>query len=118
MNKRTLPAIKIFFHPTAQADMFSTLSPAVQADVIAKVDRLNGKTHQEIVSQLDGRTERKIFQWEGSAEGGTLRIVFAWGKGCLWMIGAFVKVNDTEGERYMKRILPRALEVKDWDENR
>lgn len=67
---------------------------------------------------LDPRTESKVFQWEGSAEGGTLRIVFAWGKGCLWMIGAFVKVNDREGERFMRRILPRALEVKDWDENR
>lgn len=90
----------------------------MQADVIAKVDRLNGRTQPEIVSLLDGRTERKIYQWEGSSEGGTLRIIFAWGKGCLWMIGAFVKVNDKEGERYMRRIRPRADEVKNWDEQR
>jgi hypothetical protein len=115
-RKRPLPGVKVFYHPDAQAELAS-LPRATQADVVAKVNRVDGRTHPEIVKMLDARTEPKVFQWEGSAEGGTLRVVFAWGKGCLWMIGAFVKVNDKEGERFMKRILPRATIVKDWDEN-
>ncbi len=102
----------------AQDELLISLSPAVQADVVAKVDRLNGRTQPEIVRMLERRTEPKVFQSEASAEGGTLRIIFAWGEGCLWMIGAFVKVNNKEGERYMRRILPRAIEVRDWDETR
>jgi hypothetical protein len=116
-KKPPLPAIKIFLYPPAQAEILANLSSVVQADVAAKILRLSGKTQPEIVKMLDRRTEPKVYQWESSAPGGTLRIVFAWGKGCLWAIGAFVKVNDKEGERYMQRILPRAKVVKDWDEN-
>ncbi|MEO6990464.1 MAG: hypothetical protein ABI346_06675 [Candidatus Baltobacteraceae bacterium] len=118
MGRRKLPGITILYHPATLEELRSSLAPSVQADVIAKVDRLNGRPQPEIVSMLDRRTEPKVFQWEGSAEAGTLRIVFAWGKGCLWMIGAFVKVNDKEGERYMRRILRRAVEVRNWDEKR
>ena len=118
MARRQLPGIRILYHPKAQDEVLIQLAVSEQADVVAKVDRLNGRTQPEIVSLLDNRSERKVFQWEGSADGGTLRIVFAWGKGCLWMIGAFVKVNDKEGERYMRRIRPRADEVKGWDENK
>ncbi len=116
-RKKPQRGIRILYHPEAQDDLLRSLAPDVLADVVARVDRLNGRTQPEIVAMLDRRTESKVFQSESSAEGGTLRIIFAWGKGCLWMIGAFVKVNDKEGERYMKRILPRANEVKDWDEN-
>lgn len=80
MAKRQLPAIKVLYHPLAQDELLTELPAAARADVIAKVDRLDGRTHQEITVMLDGRTERKIFQWEGSAQGGTLRIVFAWGR--------------------------------------
>ena len=118
MARRQLPAIRVLYHPTALDELLTGISAVARADVIAKVDRLNGRTHQEIAQMLDGRSERKIFQWEGSAQGGTLRIVFAWGIGCLWMIGAFIKVNDKEGERYMNRIRPRANEVKSWNEQR
>ncbi|MEO6836540.1 MAG: hypothetical protein ABI231_11640 [Candidatus Tumulicola sp.] len=108
----------MLYHPTALDELTGSLSPTVQADVLAKVDRINGRTHSEIVKMLDPRTEPKVFQWEASAQGGTLRVIFAWGKGCLWVIGAFVKVNNKEGERFMRRILPRAVEVRDWNENR
>ncbi len=116
MAKKQLPGIKILYHPTAQSELVD-LAPAIQADVVAKVDRLNGRTQPEIVSMLDRRTEPKVYQWEGSAEGGTLRVIFAWGKGCMWLIGSFVKTNNKEGERFMRRILPRAKEVRNWDEH-
>lgn len=67
----------------------------------------------QIIAMLDSRTEQKVYQWESSNPGGALRVVFAWGKACLWCIGAFVKVNDADGERYMRRILPRAIAVRD-----
>jgi len=107
------PGIPIRYHPEALADMQAMLDRATLADVIAIVDRLNLKTHQEIVAMLDSRTEQKVCQWESSNPAGALRVVFAWGKACLWCIGAFVKGNDAEGERYMRRILPRAIAVRD-----
>ena len=118
MSKKTPQrGIRLLYHPQAQDDLLTSLDPSVQSDVVAWVDRLNGRTQPELVSMLETRSERKVFQKEASAQGGTLRVVFAWGKGCLWMIGAFVKVNEPDGERHMKRILPRAAEVKDWDEH-
>lgn len=37
---------------------------------------------------------------------------FAWGRGKLWAIGAFVKNNDPQGERFVRRILHRVAEVQ------
>lgn len=110
-KKQTQPPITIVYHPDAAAELLSADKEMV-ADVVAVVNKLNGKTHQELVALLDGRSERKVCQWERSNRGGALRVVFAWGAGCLWYIGAFVKINDAHGERLMKQILPRALEVE------
>jgi hypothetical protein len=93
--------------------MMTTLDSVTRADVAVIFSKLRGKNHQEIVALLDTRSEPKVAQWERSNRAGTLRVVFAWGKGVLWFIGAFVKVDDPDGERYMKRIRPRADEVKD-----
>lgn len=113
MSKKPIQReIPILYHPDAQAELSASLDVATVADVVVIIDKLKGKTHQELVSLLDTRSERKVCQWECSHSGGTLRVVFSWGKGCLWFIGAFVKVNDPHGERLMKRILPRADEVK------
>jgi hypothetical protein len=110
--KRPQSRIPIYYQPDALADIKASLDAATQADVVATVLKLDGQIHQDIVALLDERTERKVFQWEGSHAKGTLRIVFAWGKACLWVIGAFVKSDDAHGERLMKRILPRADTVK------
>jgi hypothetical protein len=99
-------------HPVAYQEL-DLLDAATCADVHAIFAKLVNKTHQQIADLLDGRTERKVAQWERSNQAGTLRVVFAWGEGGLWFIGAFVKANDSEGERYMKRILPRADQVKE-----
>ena len=104
--------IRVCYHAAALAEIFEDLDAPTQADVIALVDQLDGKTHQELVALLDPRTERKVYQWEGSNARGGLRIVFAWGKASLWVIGAFVKHNDREGERLVQRILHRAAEVE------
>lgn len=97
--------------------MFAELDRATIADVRVLIEELDGKGHQEIVAILDERTERKVYQREKSHAAGTLRVIFAWGKACLWFIGAFVKHNDREGERRMRRILPRARQVENWGVN-
>jgi hypothetical protein len=99
-------------HQRAETELLQ-LDAGAQADVAWVFQQLDGSNITFIRSFLDKRTEPKVAQFEGSHPAGTLRVVFAWGKGCLWFIGAFVKANDPEGERYMKRILPRATEVKD-----
>jgi hypothetical protein len=67
----------------------------------------------QIHNILDERTEPKVYQREKSDAGGTLRIIFAWGKapGVLWVIGSFVKANDAEGERMFARIAHRVKQV-------
>jgi hypothetical protein len=110
--KRPQAPVTIMYHADAEESMRSELDPRTAADVTALIDDLDGRTHQEIVARLDERTERKIYQLEKSHPAGTLRVVFAWGKGCLWFIGAFVKHNDPEGERFMKHIRPRAKQVE------
>lgn len=112
-KKREQPGVPVLYHPDADDELHAELDAATVADVVDFIDSINGKTHQEIVARLDGRTERKIFQWETSHRAGTLRVAFAWGRGCLWFIGAFVKVNNAEGERYMSHIRPRAEEVRE-----
>jgi phage-related protein len=112
-DKKKEPAaiIPIFYYPDAD-DELNDLDEKTRMMVLVEVDKLNGKSHQELVALLDGRTEPKVVQLEKSHWQGTLRVIFAWGRGCLWMIGSFVKRNNKEGERHMKRILPRASEVR------
>jgi len=110
-KNRPQPPIPVMLHPDAQREL-GDLDPATRADVLVIIAKVNGKKHQEIVSLLDVRTEPKIAQWERSNRAGALRVVFAWGKGVLWFIGAFVKVNNPDGERQMVRIRARADEVK------
>jgi hypothetical protein len=110
--KRPPAPIPIKMHPDAEEDLTSRLDPRTAADVTALIDDLDGRTHQELVALLDQRSERKLCQLEKSHPEGTLRILFAWGKACLWFIGAFVKHNNPEGERFMRRIRPRAEQVK------
>jgi hypothetical protein len=111
-KKRPLPGLPLGLHPIALSEMEVSLDATTQADIALIFSKLHMKTHQEIAKLLDARTEPKVFQWERSNRAGTLRVVFAWGKSCLWFIGAFVKANNPEGERHMKRILPRAKEFE------
>lgn len=105
------PTIPVRLHPEAEAE-FATLDAQTRADVAVILGKLHGKTHQEIVRLLDDRSEPKVAQWERGNRAGALRVVFAWGKGALWFIGAFVKVSNADGERKIARILPRADAVK------
>jgi len=111
-QKKAARRVPLMLHQKALAEMRSSLDAGAQADVAWVFQQLEGSDVTFIQSFLDKRTDRKVAQFEGSHPAGTLRVVFAWGKGCLWFIGAFVKVNDREGERYMRRILPRADEVR------
>jgi hypothetical protein len=103
--------IDVVYHPAVRAEI-ADLPDETQANVLAQIAALNGKTHQQLVKLLDERSERKVCQWESSDACGTLRIVFAWGRGKLWAIGAFVKNNDAQGERFVRRILHRVAEVQ------
>lgn len=110
-KKREQSVIPVRLHPAAIGDL-AILDPQTQAHVAVIIDKLNGKLHQQIVSLLDERSEPKVAQYERGSRGGPLRVVFAWAPGELWFIGAFVKTSNAEGERFMKRILPRAKQVK------
>jgi hypothetical protein len=105
-------AIPLALHQQAVTEMRASLDAATRADVALVFQQLDGKDIMTIRALLDTRTERKVVQFERSHPAGTLRIVFAWGKACLWFVGAFVKANNAEGERYMRRILPRVDAVK------
>ena len=104
--------IPVMLHPVAVREMEISLDAIAQADVAWVFSKLDGSDIMFIRSFLDKRTDTKVSQFEGSHSAGALRVVFAWGKACLWFIGAFVKTDNRDGERYMKRILPRADEVK------
>jgi hypothetical protein len=110
-RKQGLAAIRVLYHPLALSDMKKELDTQTMADVVALAAMLNGRTQPEIVALLENRSEKKVCQWEGSHRQGALRVIFAWGKAGLWLIGAFVKHNDEHGERLARRILPRAKEV-------
>jgi hypothetical protein len=112
--KREPPsAVPLMLLPIAKQEMLDTLDAIALADVTWVFRQIEGRDITFIRNFLDKRTEPKVAQFEGSHPGGTLRVIFAWGKGCLWFIGAFVKTNNREGERFMRRILPRAEHVKD-----
>lgn len=110
-KKRAQSAVSLRLHPTALQEL-SILDEQTRADVAVIFDRVNGKTHQEILGLLDERSDSKVSQYERGTKAGPLRVVFAWGPGVLWFIGAYVKTNNADGERFIKRILPRAKEVK------
>jgi hypothetical protein len=44
-----------------------------------------------------------VYEWKRRTPEGGLRLIFSWGKGGLWCIGAFVKQNDAEGNRMLLR---------------
>lgn len=111
-KRRTPRDIPLKLHPRALREMQESLDAATQADIAVIFKAIDKQSHQRIASLLEPRTEPKVFQWERSNPAGTLRVVFAWGQGCLWFIGAFIKANDPQGERLIKRILPRAAEVE------
>lgn len=110
-KKRVQSAVPLRLHPTALEEL-SILDDQTRADVAVIFAKVNGKTHQEILGLLDERSDSKISQYERGTRAGPLRVVFAWAPGVLWFIGAYVKTNNAEGERFIKRILPRAKEVK------
>jgi hypothetical protein len=110
-RKQAPAGVRICYHPTALTEILR-LDDQTQADVIAEVRVLNGMPLADLKHFLEPRSERKVVQRELSHSQGGLRIVFAWGKGALWVIGAFVKHNDEEGERRAKRILHRVNDVQ------
>ncbi len=104
--------VRICYHPDALAEL-PQLTVETRRNVISEVGGLDGRPYQDIVAILDKRTEKKVYQREKSDARGTLRIIFAWGaaSGVLWVIGAYVKHNDPEGERLFRRIAHRVREV-------
>ena len=110
--------IAIVLHPTADAEL-ERMDAEDRAHVYEFIERINGKPYLEVVRQLDDRTDSKVFQKERSARRGTMRIVFHWGsEGTLWFIGAFVKNNDKQGERFAARILRRSEDIEAYEHDK
>lgn len=85
--------------------MFDALRPEPRAKALSLVQQLANKTHQEIAPLLDSTTFENVFQHERRIKEGGLRVVYGWGaKGTLWVLGAYVKRNDKEGERILKAV--------------
>jgi len=111
-EKREMPGFRIMMHPDADRELPSNFDFTTEADIRSVLRLLDGKTQQELVAILDGRSNPKVYQFERSNVAGTLRVVFAWGKGVLWYVGAFVKANDRQGERLIRPFLKRAEHVR------
>jgi hypothetical protein len=44
----------------------------------------------------------RVFEYKRDTPEGGLRLLFAWGKGGLWCLGAFVKTDDRQGNRILR----------------
>lgn len=109
--------ILIRFHPSWRTE-FDDLSAGTQADVLDFIDRINRKTSVDISAVLEPRSEQKVFQKERRVAAGALRLLFRWGTNNeLWFLGAYIKNNNEQGERYARRILRRTADVNDPKRN-
>jgi len=109
--------IIVRWHP--KASELEGLQPDEIADARAFVRSLRNLSKVEIDERLKRRSERKVVQREQFCPRGALRMIFYWGKaGTLWFLGAFVKNNNRQGERYADRILQRTVDVDQHDRKR
>jgi hypothetical protein len=68
--------------------------------------------HAHVVSLLKKTNVEGVFEWRRRTPEGALRLIFSWGKGGLWCIGAFVKHDDREGDRLLRSYSDRAKVAK------
>ena len=54
------------------------------------------------IRNLKKTRQEQLWEYRARVPEGGLRVLFAYGKNKLWCLGAFVKKNDSEGNRLLK----------------
>jgi len=68
--------------------------------------------HARIVWTLKKTNVADVFEWRKRIPEGGLRVIFTWGKGVLWCLGSFIKTNEREGDRELRRYAASARAAK------
>ncbi len=93
-------------------DFWETKSHSAQAAIGALSDRGQAKTYallEEIRRTEHGKLhllkktkQDELWEYKARVPEGGLRVLFAYGKGKLWCLGAFTKNSDVEGNKLLK----------------
>jgi len=90
----------------AEAEMMD-LPDRPKGRALAALERLSTLSRAQF--RLKPTYVGKILEYKNEMPEGGLRLLFVYGKSHVWCIGAFIKQNEKDGNRKLRRYLKRSI---------